>query len=56
MLGENANPALDVNVEPAWIQGLTGCHVIVGVVDDGEHTRHYENIQHLYYTEFTDLK
>ena len=26
----------DVNVVPAWIQGVTGCNVIVGVVDDGK--------------------
>lgn len=27
---------LDMNVEPAWLQGLTGEGVTVGVVDDGE--------------------
>ena len=25
----------DLNVEPAWLQGLTGCNVTVAVVDDG---------------------
>lgn len=27
----------DLNVEPVWIQGVTGCNVIVGVVDDGKY-------------------
>ena len=36
MLQENGDTALDLNVEPAWIQGVTGCNVIVGVVDDGK--------------------
>jgi len=27
----------DLNVEPVWIQGVTGCNVIVGVVDDGNY-------------------
>ena len=27
---------LDINVEPAWIQGYTGNGIIVGVVDDGK--------------------
>ena len=26
----------DLNVEKAWLQGLTGCNVTVAVVDDGE--------------------
>ena len=26
----------DLNVEPAWIQGITGKGVVVAVVDDGE--------------------
>ena len=26
----------DLNVEEAWLQGLTGCNVTVAVVDDGE--------------------
>ena len=26
----------DLNVEPAWIQGLTGRGVTVAVVDDGK--------------------
>ncbi len=25
----------DLRVEPAWIQGYTGCGSVVGVVDDG---------------------
>ena len=39
VLQENADSTLDLNVEPAWIQGITGCNVIVGVVDDGEYFR-----------------
>ena len=27
----------DLNVEEAWLQGLTGCNVTVAVVDDGIH-------------------
>ena len=30
----------DLNVEPAWIQGYTGCNSIVGVVDDGKKKIH----------------
>ena len=25
----------DLNVEPAWLQGLTGCNVTTAIVDDG---------------------
>ena len=25
----------DLNVERAWLQGLTGCGIVVAVVDDG---------------------
>lgn len=28
-------PGRDLNVEPAWIQGITGKGVVVAVVDDG---------------------
>ena len=28
---------VDLNVEPAWIQGYTGKNIIVGVVDDGKY-------------------
>lgn len=28
-------PGHDLNVEPAWIQGITGRGVVVAVVDDG---------------------
>lgn len=31
----------DLNVEPAWIQGLTGKGVTVAVVDDGKHLNTY---------------
>ena len=27
---------LDLNVEPVWLQGITGSGVVVSVVDDGE--------------------
>ena len=27
---------MDLNVEKAWLQGITGEGIIVGVVDDGE--------------------
>ncbi|KAL5493437.1 hypothetical protein EMCRGX_G014619 [Ephydatia muelleri] len=30
----------DINVQPAWIQGYTGCNVYVGVVDDGVECTH----------------
>ena len=32
----NGPSGLDLNVEKAWIQGITGDGVVVGVVDDGE--------------------
>lgn len=25
----------DLRVEPAWLQGITGCNVTVAIVDDG---------------------
>ena len=30
----------DLNVERAWLQGLTGCNVTVTVVDDGMVKQH----------------
>ena len=30
----------DLNVERAWLQGLTGCNVTVTVVDDGMANMH----------------
>ena len=36
VLQENGDSTRDLNVEPAWIQGYTGCNVVVAVVDDGE--------------------
>ena len=27
----------DLNVEPVWIQGITGCNSVVAIVDDGEY-------------------
>ena len=30
-----ATKSLDINVVPAWIQGVTGKNVIVTIVDDG---------------------
>ena len=35
VLQELGDSTRDLNVEPAWLQGLTGCNVVVGVVDDG---------------------
>ena len=29
---------LDLNVEPVWMQGITGDGVVVGIVDDGQLT------------------
>ena len=26
----------DLNIEKVWLQGLTGCNVTVGIVDDGK--------------------
>ena len=34
--GQNGPSGLDLNVEPAWMQGITGQGVVVGLVDDGE--------------------
>ena len=31
----SAVAGFDVNVEPVWIQGITGCNSVVGIVDDG---------------------
>jgi furin len=39
--GQTRGPSgLDLNVEPAWMQGITGEGVIVGIVDDGMEWRH----------------
>ena len=36
-MGQTSGPeGLDLNVEPAWIQGITGGGVVVTVVDDGK--------------------
>ena len=32
----NGPSGLDLNVEKAWLQNITGDGVVVGVVDDGE--------------------
>ena len=35
--GQTKGPSgLDLKVEPAWIQGVTGGGIVVGFVDDGE--------------------
>ena len=35
--GQTLGPSgLDLNVEPAWMQGITGDGVVVGIVDDGQ--------------------
>ena len=31
----NGPSGLDLNVEPVWMQGVTGSGVVVGFVDDG---------------------
>ena len=36
--GQAGEGGRDINVEPAWLQGLTGSGVNVAIVDDGEHT------------------
>ena len=34
--GQTFGPSgLDLNVEPVWMQGITGDGVVVGIVDDG---------------------
>eukprot|EP00731_Ephydatia_muelleri_P020886 Em0013g613a len=42
--GKNTNSTTiagrDINVQPAWIQGITGCNVNVGVVDSGVECTH----------------
>lgn len=35
VLKENANTSRDLNVVPAWKQGVTGHNVTVGVIDNG---------------------
>ena len=36
--GQTFGPSgLDLNVEPVWMQGITGDGVIVGIVDDGKY-------------------
>ena len=32
----NGRKGLDLNVEPVWLQGITGSGVVVSVMDDGE--------------------
>ena len=32
----SATAGHDINVEPVWLQGITGCNSVIGVVDDGE--------------------
>ena len=32
----SGRPGLDLNVEPVWMQGITGRGVVVTVVDDGK--------------------
>ena len=34
----------DLKVEKAWMQGLTGCNVTVGIVDDGMYAQHTMNM------------
>ena len=44
MLQEFGDSTRDLNVEPAWIQGLTGCNVVVAIVDDGERGCHFSSL------------
>ncbi len=30
-----SNVGNDLNVEPAWLQGITGCNSVVAIVDNG---------------------
>ena len=32
---------MDLNVERAWLQGLTGCGIVVAIVDDGIYGVYY---------------
>ena len=44
--GQTRGPSgLDLNVEPAWMQGKNGNGVIVALVDDGEYINH-GNVMH----------
>ena len=36
--GQYGPSGLDLNIEPAWMQGITGDGVIVGLVDNGQLT------------------
>ena len=38
--GQAGDGGRDINVEPAWLQGLTGSGVTVAIVDDGESSRY----------------
>ena len=45
--GQTCGPVgLDLNVEPAWLQGLDGTGVVVALVDDGMCLDH-SNLQSL---------
>ena len=44
--GQTAPDFLDINAEPAWIQGFTGIGVVVGVVDDGKLYNLHVNVPH----------
>ena len=37
VLGNKSNSSRDLNVVPAWIQGVTGQNIIIAVVDTGEY-------------------
>ena len=35
--GQSSGPAgVDINVAPVWKAGVTGCGVVVSILDDGE--------------------
>ena len=35
---------LDLNVEPVWVQGITGNGVVVSIMDDGKYVHVYTDI------------
>lgn len=39
--GQFGPQGLDLNVEGAWIQGITGCNRVVAIVDDGRFSLHH---------------
>ena len=42
-------PGLHLNVEPVWIQGITGCDSVVAIVDDGKFSSTLGIDENIYY-------